>query len=99
MPYVKRDASGAITGTYANPQPGYAVEWLADNDPAVVTFLGVCAFRILWIFTMFAAYHTLEWLYVSYPISWALTAAAHYVCYFCIRQKAYRKDALRRCAA
>lgn len=67
--------------------------------PAVVTFLGVCAFRILWIFTMFAAYHTLEWLYVSYPISWALTAAAHYVCYFCIRQKAFRKDALRRCAA
>ena len=39
MPWVQRDASGAINGIYANAQPGYANEFLADNDPTVVAFL------------------------------------------------------------
>lgn len=39
MPYVQRDSTGAICGTYANLQPGYAEEWLADDDAAVVAFV------------------------------------------------------------
>jgi len=39
MPYVQRDGSSNITGLYANPQPGYATEFLADTDPAVIAFL------------------------------------------------------------
>lgn len=30
MPYVERDAEGAIKGVYANRQPGYAEEFVAD---------------------------------------------------------------------
>lgn len=45
-------------------------------SPMIVTVLGVCGFRILWIFTLFAKHHTLAWLFVSYPISWALTYLA-----------------------
>lgn len=39
MPYVQRDQTNAINGCFANPQPGYAEEWLDDSDPAVVAFL------------------------------------------------------------
>lgn len=39
MAWVSRDKTGAINGVYANEQPGYASEQLADNDPAVITFL------------------------------------------------------------
>lgn len=38
MPYIeKRD--GEIVGVYANPQPGYAEDWLPADDPAVIAFL------------------------------------------------------------
>lgn len=39
MPFVQRDQSGAITGLYARPQEGYAEEFLADNDAAVLAWL------------------------------------------------------------
>jgi len=38
----------------------------------VVTLFGVCAFRILWVFTVFPRFHTMENLLLSYPISWTL---------------------------
>lgn len=39
MPYVQRDASGAICGIYANRQDGFAMEFLSDTDREVVAFL------------------------------------------------------------
>jgi len=41
--------------------------------PMIISLLGACAFRVIWIFTVFAGYHTLEILYISYPVSWVLT--------------------------
>ena len=41
--------------------------------PAVLTVLGTCVLRIIWIFTVFQYYHTLESLFVVFPISWAVT--------------------------
>ena len=46
----------------------------------VVSLIGACAFRVLWIYTAFAASRSLLTLYLSYPISWALTDVAHLVC-------------------
>lgn len=43
----------------------------------VVSLCGSCLFRIVWIQTIFAAYPTTTVLYISYPISWALTALVH----------------------
>ncbi len=40
MPFVERDGSGVVKGTYANPQPGFAEEFLADDHPDVVAFNG-----------------------------------------------------------
>lgn len=55
--------------------------------PMLVSLTGACLFRIIWIFTFFRMNHTLENLYISYPISWALTAAAHFVCFLFIRKQ------------
>ena len=55
--------------------------------PMLVSLTGACAFRVLWIFTIFAADHTMTTLYLSYPVSWAITAAAHMICYLLIRKK------------
>ncbi len=43
--------------------------------PMVVSLLGACAFRILWVVTIFAAVPTMNCLMISYPVSWALTFA------------------------
>jgi Na+-driven multidrug efflux pump len=47
--------------------------------PMIISLLGACVFRVVWIFTAFSAYHSLETLYVSYPISWALTGTAQFI--------------------
>lgn len=39
MPYVSRNDAGNINGLFANLQPGYAEEFLPDDDPEVVAFL------------------------------------------------------------
>ena len=61
--------------------------------PAAVTFLGACAFRIAWVYTVFAAHRTLAWLYVSYPLSWSVTTAVLMALYFLVRKKPFRTGA------
>jgi hypothetical protein len=39
MPYVQRNERGAVVGVFASPQPGFAEESLADDDPGMVLFL------------------------------------------------------------
>ncbi len=61
--------------------------------PMLVSIIGVCGGRILWIFTVFAHYHTPEMLYISYPVSWAVTAAVHLAAFLAVRKRAYAKIA------
>ena len=69
---------GAIRGL------GYSVM------PMITSLLGACAFRILWIFTIFRVFRTLESLYISYPISWTITAMAHIICFIIVFTKLKR---------
>lgn len=55
--------------------------------PMLISVLGACGFRILWIGTVFRANHTLECLYLSYPISWILTGLAQLLAYGIIMKK------------
>lgn len=48
--------------------------------PMIISLLGACAFRIVWIMTAFRASMSLETLYLSYPISWILTTSAQIIC-------------------
>lgn len=57
--------------------------------PMIVSLTGACLLRIVWIMTVFAMpqYHTLRMLYLSYPVSWAITFLAHFACYLvCARR-------------
>lgn len=62
---------------------GLGKSWL----PLIISTLGACVFRIIWIYTVFAAHPTLETLYISYLISWVLTTAAHFTALFLTRRK------------
>lgn len=58
--------------------------------PMLVSLTGACLFRIVWIFTIFATNRSLFVLYFSYPVSWALTATAHLICYMIVRKKVFK---------
>lgn len=65
--------------------------------PMVVTLLGACAFRLVWIATVFQIprFHTIESIYWSYPISWTITFLAHLICFVIVYRK-LRKTAEER---
>lgn len=66
---------------------GYAVM------PMLVSLTGACLFRVVWIYTVFQRYHTLECLYISYPISWALTFLVHLLCFAVVYRRMQVKNA------
>ncbi len=41
--------------------------------PAIVTVVGTCLVRIVWIFTGFRSIHTPESLFIIFPVSWVIT--------------------------
>lgn len=49
--------------------------------PTVIVLLGSCAFRIVWVYTVFAHFRTIPSLYLLYIFSWGITAAAE-ILYF-----------------
>ena len=55
--------------------------------PMIVSLLGACGLRILWIFTIFQWNRSLLCLYISYPVTWAITSLAHMICYAIVRKK------------
>ena len=55
--------------------------------PTIVSLIGACGFRVLWIYTIFPIHRTLPCLYVSYPISWIMTAMVHMICLFVVSKK------------
>ena len=55
--------------------------------PMVVSIVGVCLLRIVWVMTIFQWERTQLCLYISYPVSWALTMAAHLICFLVLRKK------------
>ena len=50
-----------------------------STTAAAVTFIGTCVLRVVWIYTIFEHFHTLESIYISYPISWFFTGAVLFV--------------------
>ncbi len=57
--------------------------------PMIVSLLGACAFRLLWIATVFQIdrFHTIKTVYISYPISWTVTFLAHVITFVIVRKK------------
>ena len=62
---------------------GYAIM------PMIVSLIGACGLRLIWIFTFFRmeTFHTQASLYLTYPVSWLITFLAHVVCFVIVRRK------------
>ncbi|MBE6690004.1 MAG: MATE family efflux transporter [Ruminococcaceae bacterium] len=56
-----------------------------------VSLVGTCFFRVAWIYTVFRAFPILESLYISYPISWGLSAVASFICVVVILRRRIRQ--------
>lgn len=41
----------------------------------IISLIGACLLRVIWLWTVFPAYPTLEIVFVSYPITWLITMA------------------------
>ncbi len=61
--------------------------------PMIVSLIGACGFRIVWIYTYFAKHRELTVLYSSYPISWTITGVTHLICFFFIMRHIRRTHA------
>lgn len=57
--------------------------------PMLITVFGACGLRILWLATVFAHWHTMAAIYVSYPVSWALTMAVQMICFYSVKKKQF----------
>ena len=58
--------------------------------PMIISVLGICAFRVAWLYTVFAAIPTPAVLFVSYPVSWGLTFALQITAFIWIYRKKLR---------
>ena len=66
---------------------GYSV------TPMIVSMIGACGLRIVWLATIFQmpAYHNIQSVYVSYPVSWTLTLLAHVICFIWAKKRLNKK--------
>ncbi len=55
--------------------------------PMIVSLVGSCLLRLVWIATVFQLFRSTTTLYISYPLSWILTALVHLICLLVVRQK------------
>lgn len=60
--------------------------------PMLVTMAGVCGLRIIWVYTVFRAFRSMQVLYLSYPVSWAVTGAVLLVMYIITFRKILRRS-------
>ena len=64
--------------------------------PAVITVLGTCVFRLVWVNTIYAAHRSYLMLMIVYPVSWVITGTAVTVAYFIIRRREFAQIGKRR---
>lgn len=55
--------------------------------PMIVSLVGACGLRIVWIYTVFVKFRTLDILFISYPATWTITFLSHLVCYYIVTRK------------
>lgn len=58
--------------------------------PSILTVIGSCGFRILWLYTVFKKVHTFDMLMTVYPVSWIFTMSMVLTAYFIIIRKEKR---------
>ena len=61
--------------------------------PMIVSLIGACGLRILWLKTFFLmdCFHSTFMIYITYPVSWSITIIAHFICYLIVKKKYFSK--------
>ena len=60
--------------------------------PMITSIVGACGLRLLWVATVFPVYRTPACLYLSYPVSWTITALFHFLfLMLVVRRRAFAK--------
>ena len=60
--------------------------------PMIVSLMGACAFRLIYIATYFKAHHSIEVLYYSYPLSWIITGLVHFLTFIIVYKRYLKKN-------
>ena len=57
--------------------------------PMIITIFNICVFRVVWIYTVWRIprFHSLDMLYITYPITWILTFTLLMACYLIIMRR------------
>ncbi len=63
----------------------------ASTTSMLVSLIGACAMRVVWVYTVFASAGTPASLYISFPISWLATTVGLYICYAVIMHRIQKR--------
>lgn len=55
--------------------------------PTFLNLVGVCVPRIIWMLVLFPFFHTPEFLYWCFPVSWTISSGLQMIYYYIIRKK------------
>lgn len=67
-----------------------------STGPMLVSLLGTCGVRLLWIFVFLPMNRTLMNLFIAYPLSWTITFIAQAVLYAVLKRKLMKKQTLEK---
>lgn len=64
---------------------GYLRGFGISLAPAILTVIGVCVVRIVWIYTVFPSHRTFRTIMMAYPLSLGITALLIFIALMCYR--------------
>ena len=50
-----------------------------STTAAITSLTGSCLLRVVWLLTVFKINPTLEYIFITFPLSWVVTAVAHFI--------------------
>lgn len=60
--------------------------------PMILSVIGTVGTRIVWIYWIFPQHRALDFLFISYPVSWILTIIMQVICFYFVRKKVHGKE-------
>ena len=60
--------------------------------PMILSVVGTVGTRIVWIYWVFPQHRALDFLFISYPVSWILTIVMQVICFYFVRKRVHGKD-------
>lgn len=63
-----------------------------STTSTLISLIGSCVFRLIWIYTVCRFVDRIEFVYLSYPISWSLTALTHFIFSETIRRRYLKRQ-------